>query len=240
MKAALCIHRIADHLGQNLATVLEMSARAAGAGADLVLFAEAALSGLFITDDPAHDLPLGQAVPGPGADRLAAAARDHRIWLVLGILERAADQLYDAALLFAPDGRIVLHYRRIRPHWHSRHADPAVYCQGSELGVAETPFGQCAFLICGDLFGDALIQQVRAQHVDLLLVPIARDFDEDVPDLAPWHRHEKYAYAQRALLASVPMLLTNYLADYPGYGGAFGAPSPERSWPNGRSTGPAS
>lgn len=222
MRAALCVHEVTGDFDSDCASIMKMVRDAAAEGANLVFFAEAALTGLLITDDPAHDLALGQPIPGTATEALATVARECGIWLALGILEREADRLYDAALLFAPDGTIALHYRRIRPHWHGRLADPAIYCQGSELNVVDTPFGRCAFLICGDLFGDDLIEQVRGLAVDWLLAPIARDFDEDVPDLHAWHAHEKYNYARRARIADVSMLLTNYIQEGDLYGSAFG------------------
>lgn len=59
----------------------------------MVLFPEAALTGLINNDDPAHDLPLGEAIPGAATDALGAMARQRRIWLGIGVLEREGQRL---------------------------------------------------------------------------------------------------------------------------------------------------
>jgi predicted amidohydrolase len=65
MKAALVVNRVLPDVDANLANILKAAHAAADEGADLVVFPEAALTGLINNDDPAHDLPLGQPIPGP-------------------------------------------------------------------------------------------------------------------------------------------------------------------------------
>lgn len=152
MKTAFAVNRILPNPDANLAVLLSMANKATDAGAELGLFPEAALTGLINNDDPDHDLPLGQRIPGPVTDVLSDLSRDRSLWLSIGLLERAGDKLYDTAVLFTPDGDIGLKYRQIHPGWHSPDADPNVYDHGSAVPTLETPFGRMAFLICGDLF----------------------------------------------------------------------------------------
>src|SRR4051812_22406181 len=49
------------------------------------------------TDPTARD--LARLIPGPYADRLARAARQHRTFVAAGLVERAGDRLYNAAVL---------------------------------------------------------------------------------------------------------------------------------------------
>jgi len=225
VKAALVVNRVLFDIGANLATSLKMANEAADAGADLVLFPEAALTGLINNDDPSHDLSLGQAIPGPATEVLAGLTRERRIWLGIGILEREGGRLYDSAVLLTPDGEIGLKYRRITPQWHGRTADPSIYRQGTELSKLETSLGTFAFLICGDLFDDELIQRVRVLRPDWLLFPFARCFDDGSCDQRRWEREEKPMYVQRARLTGSTTLMTNYLAEgnllRGGFGGAM-------------------
>jgi predicted amidohydrolase len=147
MKAALIIHRVVRDVGANLRTILRGIEEASAAGADLVLFAEATLTGLLNNDCPAHDLPLGSEVPGQLTTQLASAASTDWIWLGLGLLEREGQRLYDTALLWTPTGQLALHYRRMQPQWHGQHADPSVYRQGTELPAARTPLGEEGMLL---------------------------------------------------------------------------------------------
>lgn len=93
MKCALVVNRVSSDTETNLADVTALTHQAADSGADLVLFPEAAITGLINNDDPAHDLPLGQPIPGAVTDRLARLAAEGRICLGIGILERAGRTL---------------------------------------------------------------------------------------------------------------------------------------------------
>ncbi len=213
MKAALVVHRVSPDVEANLQSILDAAHAAADAGADLVLFAEAVLTGLINNDDPGHDLPLGQPVPGPFTDALAQVARRRRICLGAGLLERAGDSLYDAAVLLGPAGEVALHYRRVHPGWHGPSADPAVYAQGTALSQARTALGSFTFLLCGDLFDDALVAGVQALSVDWLLYPLARDCAGGPCDQEWWDHEVEAAYVPRVQRAGVTTLMVNYLAD---------------------------
>lgn len=226
MKTALIVPRLYPDPAANLAALLRLCRQAADAGADLALMPEAALTSLSNNDDPAHDLPLGQPIPGPATAALTQVARQRHIWLALGLLERVGGRLYDAAVLLSPDGDIPLHYRRIHPGWHGPHADPTVYGHGAGLPAAETPWGRMAFLICGDLFDDGLVRRVRALAPDWLLYPFARDYVGETPVQTWWDREEKAAYLEQVRRVGVTTLMVNYwagegLPDDTSFGGAM-------------------
>lgn len=221
-RVALGVHRLQPDRAASLATLVALAREAADNGAALVLFAETALTGFVGTGDPAHDLPLGEPVPGPATTVLAGVARACQLWIGIGLYERQGDHLYDAAVLLAPDGTLALHYRRMDPHLHWPHNDPAIYRQGDDVTVADTPFGRCAFLLCGDLFNDAVLARLRAAAPDLVLVPFARGFDSEVADAADWDGREQFRYAARVRQAGVPALLVNSLGSQASSHDAFG------------------
>jgi len=74
----------------NLATMTGLCDQAAGHGADLVAFCEAALTGFAGNDDPRHDLGPGEPVPGPATIALGQAARRLGLWIEFGLFERAS------------------------------------------------------------------------------------------------------------------------------------------------------
>jgi predicted amidohydrolase len=224
MRAALVIERVRATPAENTSLMVEACDHARGC--DLVLFPEAALTGLVNNDDPAHDLPLGQTVPGPATDAIGHAARRNGQYVAFGLLEREGDGLYDAAVLLAPSGEIALHYRRIQPQWHGRGADPSVYCQGSAFPVAETALGRVAFVICGDLFDDGIVGHWRSESLDLALVPLSRSFSDGSFDQARWDAEEEAEYAARVAALGCTALLANQLEDptltpWPAFGGAM-------------------
>lgn len=221
LRAALAVPRLGEDLNTNLAEVERLTREAAARDAELVVFPETTLSGFVHVGEPDRDRRLAVAVPGPETDRLSALARSTSIYLAVGLLEHAGAELYDSVLLFGPDGRIMLKYRRVSPGWHRPDADPAVYRQGTNLPVAHTPLGTVAFLICGDITEDVLLDTVRRLKVDLLLFPIARGFDDDFHDEREWEEQEVGILGERVAMAGVPTLMVNYVGDMDGFcGGA--------------------
>src|SRR2546423_357170 len=54
-------------------------------------------------------------VPGPATEAIGAAARDHAVHLVVGVIERAGGTLYCTALIFGPDGALLGKHRKVMP-----------------------------------------------------------------------------------------------------------------------------
>ncbi len=120
---------------------------------------------------------LAQPIPGEHSDRLAQAARQSGVFVVAGLIERAGDKRYNAAVLIDPAGDIRLHHRKINE------LDLAhdLYAVGDRLGVAETPLGTLGVNICADNFSDSLaIGHVLARMgAQLVLSPSAWAVEAD-------------------------------------------------------------
>jgi predicted amidohydrolase len=161
------------HPDANLARAEGAIGRAAAEGCRLAVLPECLDLGW--TDPSARD--LARPIPGPHADRLARAARQHRVFVAAGLVERAGDRLYNAAVLLGPDGRILLHHRKINE------LDIALdlYAVGDRLGVAETELGTIGLAICADNFGSSLaVGHVLARMgAQLILSPSAWAVDAD-------------------------------------------------------------
>jgi predicted amidohydrolase len=93
-----------------------------------------------------------QPIPGPHSDMLAEAARAGGIHVVAGLVERAGERLYNAAVLLAPDGALLLKHRKINELDIARD----FYSTGISLAVAETPLGTLGVTICADNFPESL------------------------------------------------------------------------------------
>ena len=226
MRVGLIVHRVTLDRRKNLDAILSMAEEAAISGAELILFSEAALTGLINNDNPANDLPLGESIPGPVTKALGSVCRKHRVWLAIGLLERENNRLYDSAVLIDQGGRISLKYRRNQPQWHGKKADPSVYSQGSDMGTTNTPVGTTAFLICGDLFDDNILSRLGRLKPDCLLFPFARCFPDGSADQHRWDAEELPEYIARVKMIGAPALMVNYLAgshlaDGNSFGGAF-------------------
>jgi predicted amidohydrolase len=88
---------------KNLEKVLAHMKTAARAGAGLAVFPECALSGYCYTSK-AEAWPVAETVPGPSTERIAEAAKRLNISVVVGLLERAGDVIYNSAAVITPRG----------------------------------------------------------------------------------------------------------------------------------------
>jgi len=90
-------------------------------------------------------------IPGTETDRLCAAAREHRVVIVIGVHERVPDgpghgTLYNTNLVIGEDGSILTRHRKLVP----THAERLVWGQGDGGGLeaASTEVGRVGSLIC--------------------------------------------------------------------------------------------
>ncbi len=220
MRASLVVHQVTTSVEDNLGSILGSMAEASRRGSDLVVFSEAALTGLVNDDVPEHDVLLGAAVPGAEVDLVRQHAKANNINVALGLFEVEENRLFDTALFIGRDGQVGLKYRRISAGWHHPQADATFYGHGSAVEAYRSDIGMVCFLICGDLFDDDLVAQVRWHKPDLLLVPFARAVAGGGHSQTRWEKEELAEYLSRVQLAGVRTLLANYLdAEY--FGGAF-------------------
>lgn len=148
---------------------------------------------------------LAQPIPGQHVDRLAQAARQSHIFVVAGLVERAGDRLYNAAVLIDPTGEIRLHHRKINELDIGLH----LYAIGDRLGVAETELGTLGLNICADNFGDSLaIGHVLARMgAQVILSPSAWAVDADHDNAAqPYGDRWRRSYAELARLYDITVV----------------------------------
>ncbi|MGW2017222.1 carbon-nitrogen hydrolase family protein [Streptomyces sp. NPDC001927] len=155
----------------NLKVLDEAAARAAAAGADLLLAPELFLTGYAIGADMAR---LAEPADGPSARAVAALAARHGLAIGYGYPERDTEQhgvLYNAAQLIGADGATLLRYRKthlfgdFEAHWFTPGEEAVVQTELGGLTVG--------MMICYDV---EFPENVRAQALagtDLLLVPTA-------------------------------------------------------------------
>jgi predicted amidohydrolase len=196
--------------------------QSAKAGAHLVLFSEAATTGLILNYDPRHDLMLGEPVPGAAVTHFADLAKSSRVHIAFGILERDGAALYDTAVLVGPSGDMLLKYRRIDPQWHDQINDSKLYREGTECPAVDTPIGRFSFAIGGDLFNDTVAEQVQEQHPSYLLMSFARCFDSGLCDQKRWETEERQVYVERVERMAVTTLMVNSIGEKDFDGGSFG------------------
>ncbi|MER7953594.1 carbon-nitrogen hydrolase family protein [Streptomyces sp. NPDC056470] len=155
----------------NLKILDEAAARAAEAGAGLLLAPELFLTGYAIGADMAR---LAEPADGPSARAVAAVAARHGLAVGYGYPERDTEQhgvLYNAAQLIGADGATLLRYRKthlfgdFEHHW---------FTPGEDV-VAQTELGglKVSMMICYDVEFPENVRAHALAGTDLLLVPTA-------------------------------------------------------------------
>ena len=129
---------------------------AAESGARLIAFPECWLPGYpwwAWLDSPAWGMQfVGRhfencmTANGPEAQRIAAAAAAHGIWVDLGYSERCGGSLYIAQLLIDSRGKIVQQRRKLK----ATHVERTIFGEGdgSDIRVHDTEIGRIGSLCC--------------------------------------------------------------------------------------------
>lgn len=125
----------------NLNQILHYLEQAAGADAKLVIFPECALSGYcFVSREEA--VPVAEEVPGPSTERILAAARALDCTVVVGLLEHAGGQIFNAAAVVTPQGILGTYRKMHLPclgiDWHAALGDipfPVFVTPHAKIGV---------------------------------------------------------------------------------------------------------
>lgn len=153
---------------ENLWRARGMIARAAKMGAQVVLLPEA--MDLGWTHSSARTA-AGAIPDGWTCRMLCEAAREHRVCVCSGLIESAAGRIYNSAVLVDPDGRVILHHRKLNELDIARD----LYARGDRLGVARTEYGVFGLMICADAFveGQVISRTLGVMGAQVILSPCA-------------------------------------------------------------------
>lgn len=169
---------------------VRLTAEAAAQGANLVLFPEAFIPayprGLSFGIVVGSRSPEGRRtwerywanavdVPGPTTAALGAAARQHGVYLAIGVIERdsaySRGTLYCTLLYFGPDGALLGKHRKLKP----TAAERLIWGEGdgSTLTVLDTEYGRLGGLICWENYMPLARMAMYGKGVELYLAPTA-------------------------------------------------------------------
>jgi len=169
-------------------------AEAAQQGAKLIVFPEAFVSGypkgLDFGARVGMRSPEGRSefrrywesaieVPGSAIAVLAGSARDNRVYLVIGTIEREGGTLYCTVLFFAPDGSLMGKHRKIMPTAMERLIWG--FGDGSTLPVFETPLGKLGAVICWENYMPLLRMAMYSKEIQLYCACTVDDRETWIP-----------------------------------------------------------
>ena len=140
-------------------------ADAAGQKADLVVLGET-LTTVGVAKPLAE---LAEPVPGPSSDFFAALARQHRLYIVAGLVEREGHLIFNTAVLLGPNGELVGKYRKTTL---PRDEISAGLCPGHEYPVFQTRFGKVGLMICYDGFFPEVARELANRGAEVIAWPV--------------------------------------------------------------------
>ena len=162
------IHITPGDRARNLDRALTFIQRAAAAGAQIVLLPEALPFGWM---DSSAQSAADEIPSGATCRALADAAHKSGIFVCSGLIERADQKIFNAAVLIDPSGEVILHHRKINELEIAHH----LYALGDRLAVTDTPFGKIGLMICADAFipGQTISRALAFMGAQIILSPCA-------------------------------------------------------------------
>ncbi|MGO1405602.1 MAG: carbon-nitrogen hydrolase family protein [Agrococcus casei] len=167
---------------------VSLVAEAAAGGAELAVFPEAFIGGypkgtsfgavIGVRTEAGREeyrryFDGAVTLEGDEVRRLVEASAEHRIHLVVGIIERLGNTLYCTALLISPDEGLVGNHRKLMPTGSERLVWG--FGDGSTLDTMDTPMGRVGSVICWENYMPLMRQAMYAKGVELYCAPTADD-----------------------------------------------------------------
>src|SRR5437763_823418 len=126
----------------NLAELFRFVEESARATCDVVVLPECSLAGWLSSSTPS----AAETVPGPVTRRFQAAAKRHAMAIIVGLEERDGERIYNSAVMFGRDGKLLAKHRKI----DELEIGLKVYSRGASLRVFEFEGREIALDICAD------------------------------------------------------------------------------------------
>lgn len=120
-----------------------------------------------------------EPLPGPTERALQESAQKHKVWLVTGSAhEQVGALVYNTASVIAPDGRVVLRYRKMFPF----RPYAAGVTAGTEFGIFDVPgVGRFGLSICYDIWFPETSRTLACMGAEVLIHPtMTATIDRDV------------------------------------------------------------
>lgn len=110
---------------------------------------------------------------GTDVERLAEAAKELGLFVVIGIIERLGNTLYCTALMLDPEVGVAGAHRKLMPTGSERLIWG--FGDGSTLDTMDTPLGRVGSVICWENYMPLLRQAMYAKGVELYCAPTVDD-----------------------------------------------------------------
>jgi predicted amidohydrolase len=171
-----------ENVADNVTRATALVKAAAAAGAQMVGLPE---NFAYLGSDKDHKLAIAEEVSdqahGPILEAMREAARSAKVWLLAGGFPEkvpGAERIGNTSLLLDPEGQLRARYRKIHLFdvevpGGQRFKESDSIAAGTEVVVAETPWGGLGLSICYDLRFPELYRRFAQAGARMIAVPAA-------------------------------------------------------------------
>ncbi len=110
-----------------------------------------------------------ETIPGPSTKYFGELAKQHQLYLVAGLIERDAHQLFNVAVLIDPSGKVAGKYRKVclPDGEYDKGMSP-----GSDYPVFDTRLGRIGMMICYDGFFPEVARELSNRGAEIIAWPV--------------------------------------------------------------------
>lgn len=152
----------------NLAKTLQLIDKYSQKKAELIVFPECNLSG-YCFESLEEARKIAEKIPGPITDAIALKAKQTNTFIVIGILEKKENRIYNTAVMINNDGDISHRYRKT--HLSYLGVDRFTHAGKNPFEVIDTKIGKIGLLICYDLLFPEPARVLKLKGAELIIIP---------------------------------------------------------------------
>jgi predicted amidohydrolase len=112
---------------------------------------------------------VAEPIPGPSTEYFGELARQHNLYIVAGLVERAGHLIYNVAVLIGPDGELAGKYRKVTlPQSEVAQG----IAPGKDYPVFDTRFGKLGLMVCYDGFFPEVARELTSRGAEVIAWPV--------------------------------------------------------------------
>lgn len=172
--------------------------------ADIVLFGETFLQGFdSLSWNYDSDKSIAVKMNDPIIDEIRKTAKEYSVAVSFGYIEKTEGSLFSSQLTIDKDGEVLDNFRRVSVGWKEPVAD-LQYKEGDGFHTFLFEDKNFAVGLCGDLWDDVYVEQMKELNADIVLWPVYTDFNYE-----EWNKTIKYEYAEQSVHFGHDVCLVN-------------------------------
>lgn len=186
VKVALLQYACVADVKKNTAKALEMAAKAADKGCQIICLPELYRSLYFPQEAEHKNFELSETIPGPSVDAFAKLAKEKKAVIIVPIFEKRTQGLHhNSAVVINADGKVLGTYRKMHIPDDPCFFEKFYFAPGDTgFKVFDTAYGKLAVLICWDQWYPEAARVASLKGAQFLFYPTAIGWHKTEPPKA--------------------------------------------------------